>query len=260
VRAYSYDLVIDLQGLLKSGVLTGLSRGKRKIGLSGAREGGSIFLNERSIAVDYDKHAIDRYLRVAEFLHCRFTKWSGRIPISGFDRSRISEILQKRLVPNRPLVAINPMARWTTKLWDSERFANVADKIHEELSCDVVLTGSEKDKSVVEDISRRMRTRPINLAGFTNLKELAYLYSQCRALISTDTGPMHVAAAMGCRVIALFGPTAPWRTGPYGRQHRVIRSELDCAPCFSRKCEHVTCMKRIAEDDVYEAVKQILKS
>ena len=110
----------------------------------------------------------------------------------------------------------------------------------------------------LEDISRKMKRRPINLAGRTSLKQLAYLFTRCAALVTTDTGPMHIAAAMGCRVVALFGPTAPWRTGPYGQSHKVIRADLECSPCFKKKCNDMTCMKEITVDMVFEAVKDMV--
>jgi 3-deoxy-D-manno-octulosonic-acid transferase/heptosyltransferase-1 len=103
-----------------------------------------------------------------------------------------------------------------------------------------------------------MKKEPGNLAGRTSLKELAYLFTRSNVLVTTDTGPMHIAAAMGCPVVALFGPTAPWRTGPYGKGHRVIRAEMDCSPCFKKKCDHMTCMKEITVEEVFEATKGII--
>ncbi|MCD6296063.1 MAG: lipopolysaccharide heptosyltransferase II [Deltaproteobacteria bacterium] len=255
LRSYEYDLVIDLQGLLKSGVLVGLSKGKRKIGMGGAREGGWIFLNERPVPVDYEQHAIVRYLRVAGYLDCDFSSWKGDIPVSGSDKKWVNDLLNAKGNNGQPLVAINPMARWKTKLWESERFAVLADRITNELSCEVLFTGSNMDRNVIEDISKKMKVQPMNLAGRTSLKQLAYLFTRCAALVTTDTGPMHIGAAMGCRVVALFGPTAPWRTGPYGQSHKVIRADLECSPCFKKKCNDMRCMKDITVDRVFEAVK-----
>jgi len=258
LRSYEYDLVIDLQGLLKSGVLVGLSKGKRKIGMGGAREGGWIFLNERPVPVDYEQHAIVRYLRVAGYLDCDFSSWKGDIPVSGSDKKWVNDLLNAKGNNKRPLVAINPMARWKTKLWESERFAVLADRITDELSCKVIFTGSSMDRNVIEDISKKMKVQPMNLAGRTGLKQLAYLFTKCAALLTTDTGPMHIGAAMGCRVVALFGPTAPWRTGPYGHSHKVIRTDLECSPCFKKKCKDIHCMKDITVDRVFEAVKNMV--
>jgi len=259
MRSRKYDLVIDLHGLFKSGILTGLSRGRRKIGMSGATEGGWLFYNERPVPVDYNQHAIDRYLKITEYLNCQSdNSWKGHIPVSAPDRKLIDHILDTDNSIKRPLIAINPMARWKTKLWEPARFAALADRFRDDLSCEVVFTGSMHDREIIEDISKMMKKRPINLAGKTSLKELAYLFTRCAALVTTDTGPMHIAAAMGCRVAALFGPTAPRRTGPYGGGHRVIRTGIDCSPCFKKSCKHMTCMKDITVESVLEGTKELI--
>ncbi len=259
VRSREYDLVIDLQGLLKSGVLVGFSKGKRKVGMSGDREGARLFLNERPIPVNYGQHAILRYLKVAEYLGCDSAGWNGHIPFFEPDRQAIDQILDLDGIEKKPLVAINPIAKWPTKLWDPERFAVLAERIRDELACEIVFTGSSIDRPVITRIARMMGGAPLNLTGRTNLKELAYLYTRCRLLVTTDTGPMHMAAAMGCPVVALFGPTAPWRTGPYGRGHKVIRADVECSPCFKERCDHMTCMKEISVERVFEGVKEVLE-
>ena len=258
LRSNDYDLIIDLQGLLKSGILVGLSKGKRKVGMSGSREGAGFFLNERPVPVNYGQHAIDRYLKVAEYLGCDSDGWSGHIPVFEPDMRSVDQILNRSGIGEKPLIAINPIAKWPTKLWDTERFAALADRIRNELRCEIAFTGSSADRSVISDIAKMMKTSPLNLAGRTNLKGLAYLYSRCRLLVTTDTGPMHIAAAMGCPVAALFGPTAPGRTGPYGKGHRVVRANAACSPCFKKKCDLMTCMKDITVAHVFEAVKEIL--
>ncbi|MDL1979858.1 MAG: glycosyltransferase family 9 protein, partial [Deltaproteobacteria bacterium] len=89
-------------------------------------------------------------------------------------------------------------------------------------------------------------------------KTLAALYEKTRFVISTDTGPMHMAAAVGTPVIALFGPTAPWRTGPFGSEHKILRSGLNCSPCFKRQCSTIDCMKQISVEQVLDAANSIL--
>ena len=258
VRSREYDLIIDLQGLLKSGILVGLSKGKRKVGMSGSREGARLFLNERPIPVDYGQHAIDRYLKVAEYLRCDSAGWSGHISFFEPDRRSIDKILDLDGIEKKPLVAINPIAKWPTKLWDTERFAVLAERIRDELACEIAFTGSSVDRPVITRIARMMGRAPLNLTGQTNLKELAYFYSRCKLLITTDTGPMHMAVAMGCPVVALFGPTAPWRTGPYGKGHKVIRADVECSPCFKKRCDHMKCMKEITVDKVFEGVREVI--
>ena len=99
-----------------------------------------------------------------------------------------------------------------------------------------------------------MHNSSVNLAGETSVKFLAALYNKADVVISTDTGPMHIAAAVDTPVVALFGPTAPWRTGPFGEKHTVIRGDLHCSPCLKRQCETKDCMKQITVEQVLEAV------
>ena len=256
LRRIRYDCVIDLQGLLKSGILTGLARGSRKVGMAGAREGSSLFLKEPPVRVNYHQHAIDRYLEVASYLGCEWERWSNRIPVSPTDRQAVDQLLTDCGSEGEVLVAINPMAKWKTKLWEERLFADLADRIMNELHCRVVFTGSGEDRPVIENILSGMKNIPRNLAGETGLKELAYLYDRCRVLVTTDTGPMHMAAAMGTAVVALFGPTSPLRTGPYGPDHKVVTSGADCSPCLKKSCENWTCMGNITVDSVFQAVKE----
>jgi len=258
LRSVHYDLVIDLQGLFKSGILTALSKGRRKIGMSGAREGAGLFLNERPVAVDYDQHAVDRYLKVARYLGCNRAGEGGRIPYGSTEQEAVDRLLAGHGIKGQSLVAVNPMAKWPTKLWPPQRFAELTSRIQTELGRQVAFTGGPSDGPAVQDILGMMSTPALNLVGQTGLKELACLYTRCRLLVSTDTGPMHVAAAMGCPVVALFGPTSPRRTGPYGDGHTVVRSGIRCSPCFKKRCDHMTCMKEISVAQVLEAVKTTL--
>ena len=260
LRKNKYDIVIDLQGLFKSGILTFIARGRRKIALNGGREASSIFVNERVAITDPNIHALERYLYVARYLGVTRLDWNGQISTNTTDKTYIDHFLQE-IGNDRTLVAINPMAKWETKLWGLDRFACLADRIKEELGAVVIFTGSESDTKAIKTILSMMNTSALNLTGRSSLKELAYLYQKCAVVISTDTGPMHVAAAMTSPVvIALFGPTSPFKTGPYGAKHRVIRAGLECSPCFKKKCGDMSCMKEITVDMVFEATKEIISS
>jgi 3-deoxy-D-manno-octulosonic-acid transferase/heptosyltransferase-1 len=260
LRAREYDLVIDLQGLLKSGLLTGISRGKRKIGPAGGREGSRFFLTEPPHDVNYHQHAVDRYLEMAEVI-CRPADLRRfHIPVQDRDRRAVDRLIRKNRIPVDRMVTVNPMARWRTKLWDTAKFAELADRLVKDLSLSVVFTGSRRDRDTITRITDLMNEKAHNLAGRTDLKELAFLYSRSRFLITTDTGPMHIAAAVKCPVIALFGPTDPGRTGPYGEGHRVIRETMDCSPCFKKHCDHLSCMKQITVARVFEAARELVRS
>jgi heptosyltransferase-1 len=258
LRGVRYHCVVDLQGLFKSGIWVGLSKGKRKVGMTGAREGAWLFLKEPPVKVNYHQHAIDRYLEVASYLGCKWDRWDNTIPVSKSQAQSIDRLLASHGLKGGNLVAINPMAKWKTKLWEPALFASLADRIVTEFSCPILFTGSREDRPIIENILSRMKKTALNFAGRTGLKELSALYGRCRVLVTTDTGPMHMAAAMGCSVVALFGPTSPLRTGPYGPQHRVITSGAACSPCFKKACHQWFCMGDISVDTVFEAVRDIL--
>ena len=157
------------------------------------------------------------------------------------------------------LVGINPVAQWKTKLWQNEKFALLADRLIRDMGADIVFTGGPGDRETVEDIRSRMKEASLSLAGKTNLRQLAALYEKSDLVISTDTGPMHLAAAVGTPVAALFGPTAPWRTGPFGWGHEIVRTGIRCSPCYKRRCSQGdgVCMSGIQVSDVLDAVRRI---
>jgi len=254
LRSTRYDIAIDFQGLLKSGILIGLVRARRKIGFDRARELSYVFLNERLPAYDIERHALERYLDVARYLGAKDPSPACALPIKR-ELSVITEKIKDLKREGSPLVAINPVARWKNKLWSERKFAELADRLISERNAVVIFTGGPDDLAANARIISMMKQRALNWAGVTTLKELAALASLCTVFITTDTGPMHLAAAAGGRVVALFGPTAPWRTGPYGPSHAVVRAGLSCSPCFKRNCDNnVRCMEEITVEDVMKKI------
>ena len=250
LRTMRYDIAIDLQGLLKSGIIIGASRAKRKIGFDRTRELSYLFLNERLPPYDREKHALERYLDVARYLGAVDPSPACTLPIER-ERAIMVKRTDTLVKDGRKLIVINPVARWQTKLWDEQKFARLADRLVAERHAVVIFTGSPDDRSITERIRGMMHENALNWAGETTLRELAAVASLADLFITTDTGPMHLAAAAGTRVVALFGPTAPWRTGPYGPGHEVIRKGLNCSPCFRRTCDvGVRCMEEITVEDV----------
>jgi heptosyltransferase I len=256
LRRQPYDLVIDFHGLIKSAAIVLLSSGKRKLGYDSMQEFSGLFLNEK-IPEDMNKHAIDRYLDFLRYLGADVKEPEFLIPVGDENINRIDESLRRNDIDkNDSFVAVSPVALWDTKLWADEKFAGLCDRIAEGLKVSVVFTGTERDK--LEHIQSRMKTPSVNMGGKTTLRDLAYLYQRSSLLITTDSGPMHLAAAMGTPVIALFGPTDPSRTGPYGKGHVVIRRDLSCSPCFLKKCDSMRCMSDITIEEVFHAVKEKL--
>jgi heptosyltransferase-1 len=281
LRSRPYDLVIDFHGLFKSAVIVFLSEGKRKLGYDSMQEGSGLFYNEK-IPEAMEKHAVDRYLDFVRYLagdgieaSClaaapEFTIAAGekglrqRTSLQD-EHSAIIEAVESRgngmksgggRKPETRFVAVNPVALWETKLWEDNKFAELCDRVRQELGIGVILTGSEAGP--LDRICAQMKTAAVNLGGRTTLRELACLYSDASLVITTDSGPMHLAAAVGTPVVALFGPTDPARTGPYGPGHRIIRCGLSCSPCFRKHCKAPRCMTEISVEDVFATVKEVL--
>jgi len=284
IRRRPYDLVIDFHGLLKSAAIVLISGGKRKLGYDSLQELSGLFYNEK-IPEQMGKHAVDRYLDFVRYLaqgregrdaDCLKAPPEFNITIGEAEQRRVEALFNEhaalltagdgcgdhriesggRRKPGRRFVAVNPVAFWETKLWEEEKFAELCDRIHRELGIGVILTGGAADP--LDRIRALMTTEAVNLGGRTTLRELACLFGQAALVITTDSGPMHLAAAVGTPVIALFGPTDPARTGPYGAGHRVIRQGLDCMPCFRKNCETRDCMRGIAVEEVFTATKEML--
>jgi 3-deoxy-D-manno-octulosonic-acid transferase/heptosyltransferase-1 len=265
LRDTPYDLILDFQALLKSGLWIFLARGRRKAGFGQGMEhaeNSHLFLNERIPAVSMEIHALDRGLMLLHALGIPSVQVLYDLPIGDEDEGAAQELLTARgLRPDQPFVAINPVAKWPTKLWAAERFRELAERLSKK-GFQVVFTGSEEDRPLIDEMAGPLGPPVIRLDGRTTLKILAAVYRSASVVVSTDTGPMHLAAAVGTPVVALFGPTAPWRTGPHGKGHAILRAGVSCSPCFSRSCktaelEPLACMNRITVEQVVEAVARL---
>lgn len=262
VRDTKYDLVIDFQTLLKSGIIVFLSRSDNKTGFGKGMEHmehSYMFLNRRIPPVNMNNHAILRSLMLLKAIGIQSEKIVFNLPVSEKARKKAESLLGlNNADAAKPVVAINPAAKWETKMWDNQKFALLADRLIENHHARVLFTGSNYDFPLICDIINNMKHNAANLAGKTALKTLAAVFEKSDLVVSTDTGPMHVAAAVETPVLALFGPTAPWRTGPYGSMHRVVRTGIECSPCFKRKCKTTACMKLISVDRVMTAISKFL--
>jgi 3-deoxy-D-manno-octulosonic-acid transferase/heptosyltransferase-1 len=263
LRDTRYDMILDFQALLKSGILVALARGDRKIGFGKGLEHmeySYLFLNERIPAVDMEIHALSRGMMLVDALGISSDEVEYKLPVSDLDREKVDKLLRRYgLKDIAPLIAINPVAKWETKLWSNQKFARLADELIDTYDAKILFTGGAGDRQTIQNIMSVMNSRAVNLAGDTTLNMLAALYEKMNLVVSTDTGPMHMAAAVGTPVVALFGPTAPWRTGPYGPAHQAIQAGLDCSPCFKRRCETMECMKTISVKQVLDATFSLLK-
>ncbi|MBI5739184.1 MAG: lipopolysaccharide heptosyltransferase I [Nitrospirae bacterium] len=270
LKSRRYDLVVDLQGLLRSGLIAFFTPASSKVGFESAREGSRYFYDKK-ISDGAAVHAVDKCLEIALALGAKNKKAEFPLFADAKAREKIT-----RLTGNLPgYVVLFPSARWDTKRWPAENFASLLNKI----GLPGVLAGSKGDRELAEGIINRIQhtndphfspiklrgdggVTPLNLCGKTTLKELVALIEGARAVVSNDSGPMHIAAALNRPVIALFGPTDPAKTGPYGWQRsgnmKVIRTAPPCSPCRKTRCRELVCMKGIKVETVFEALSEYL--
>ena len=268
IRSVDYDLIIDFQGLLKSGLLVFLCRGKRKAGYDESRELSSLFLNERYPPAPLEQHALEKNLNLVKSISGATDKEdifqggnrSSFIDVGEKERRSVDDFLKEHaIIDSKPLIVVNTTARWETKLWDSLNFARLSELLIDKYDAQIVFSGSKPDCPSIDEIISRMRGQAVNASGKTSLKELTYLLKRADLVITPDSGSMHIAAAMGTPLVALFGPTAPWRTGPYSKNAEIVKSQLSCSPCFKRTCTHISCMKGITVEDVFNTVDRQLQ-
>lgn len=262
LRAESYEWVIDFQGLAKSAVWVAAARSPRKAGFDRGlprNEGAWLTLHQRVMPPAADVHALERNLILLEGLGFPRLPIRYDLPITPELESRARTLLEETgVAPGQTWIAVNPVTRWPTKDWHPEGFAQVIRGL-DKSGIVAVFTGGPGDKPAIDAVERSLGRPVPRLDGRTRILELAALFRIAPLVLTTDTGPMHLAAAVGARVVALFGPTAPWRTGPYGPGHEVLREELSCSPCFRRTCltasyERRACMLRILPERVVTAV------
>ena len=248
LRDESYDITIDLQGLLKSGLLTYATRSPLRIGFKEAREASNLFYTHK-IKGGSEVHAVDRYLKIAFAIGCRTEEVRFPMPLI-----KESETMKKLREDIGDYAVIIPGARWKTKKWSHNRFGEIASM----LDIKTLIVGSASDIKISKLIENKSNGKALSIAGDTNIKELISIIRNARYVISNDSGPMHIAAAFGIPVVAVFGPTNPAKTGPYGNNHIIVKSDIPCAPCYKKDCKGMRCMDEISVEMVYKAIHKVL--
>lgn len=259
LRGGNFDLVIDLQGLFRSGYFTWVTRAQRRIGFADAREFAPLFYNQRLPKRSADEHAVEHNYRVAEALGFTHVPPTIDLALTDAERMRANEILDDvGLGDGVAFAAILPSARWETKQWLPERFAELIDRLQAERGMPSVVMGAPDERDLCAGIVRQCTSAPVDISGSTNLRELTALIEKSAIVVCHDSGPMHLSAALDRPMVSIIGPTNPLRTGPYGHQDTVVRRDLDCSPCYLRRlsqCRHAhACMNDLPVEAVYVRV------
>jgi lipopolysaccharide heptosyltransferase II len=259
MRAQNFDWVIDLQGLARSGIFAWFANGKLLIGLDDPREGARGFYDIIVPRASFHTHAVDWYLAVLPRLGVPVHWDFDWLP----ERPDVAAAVKAKWQTNgERWIVLQPGARWPNKRWPIEHFIQLLRQLAAEFTdARFVVLGGDDEKRLGRWLTRAVPARCLDLTGQTSLSELIEWVRLCELMVTNDTGPMHVAAALRKPVIAMFGPTEPHRTGPYGQIEHVLQHPLPCVPCLKSFCAYrqpFECLKAISPATVFDRVQRRL--
>ncbi len=259
LRKIRFDIAFILHRSFTKALLTFLAGIKERIGYPTKNRG---FLLSRTINLpDEEVHKVEYFLGLAKGTGIKVRENSYEFFVQDADRESIKRFLRKHGVADDDrLVVLCPGGNWGSKRWPKKSFAKLADMLAENLSAKIILSGAKKDAVLAEEIRLMMKSIPVISCGLTTLKELGALLERADLVVANDSGPMHLAVAMKSNVIALFGPTSPGLTGPYGKgNYSVIWKTEECeVPCYDVTCTDNRCMKLITVEEVFEESEEML--
>lgn len=260
LRRERYDVVLDLQGNSKSALFTILAGAPRRIGFDrhGVREWPNLLATNRKVTLrKADHHISDRSLAVARAAFPGGTEspQAGPLPVTAEGRDTVERLLREFGLANRKLVVLHYGTTWKTKLWPLDLWQDLAAALCEREGLQPVLTwGSEEERLAVEAIRDAAQGRAV-VWPRGSLTELTALLQRADVVVGGDTGPVHIAAAVGTPTVSIFRVTDATRTGPRGPQHVRLQVPLDCYPCLQKACNRdVECGHSISAEQVHAAV------
>jgi lipopolysaccharide heptosyltransferase II len=273
-RKQSFDLAVLFPNSLETALVASLARVPLRIGY--ATDGRQALLTHALELPEWRsvKHEVFYYLQIVaelEWLIKHEQTFLNRQPdcslnISSGRQAAARDFLRSHGVRSsndgRVLIALCPGSiNSRAKRWPAERYAELGDRLIEELQAEVILIGSAAEVDVSDAVSRQMRKQPVVLTGQTDLAQLVAILSQVDLLVTNDTGPAHIASALGRPTLVIFGPTNPLTTRPFSPYGQVLRQPPDCAPCMLRDCpiDH-RCMTAITPADVFERARMVLET
>lgn len=260
LRAYKFDLVLDLQGLFRTAVLGWLSGCKTRAGMANAREFGHIFYNKK---VRQDKsciHLVDYYLKIAEAGGVKTDDVEFMLPENIEAAKKTKELLAAQGIGGKKYAVLVPGSAHTDKCWPTENFAALADKTSEKYELSIVAVGTTGETALAGQIQSKSKTKIINLAGKTDIPVLVELLRGAKLVISNDTGPGHIAAAFKIPIVLIFGRSNPARVMPYGRPDCIAAIEPMDRGFRADSTDPKHNIKNITVDHVWEKIGKQLNS
>ena len=253
LRRSHFDWVLDLQGLLRSGIFTRATGAKTRAGFASAREGAALFYNYR--LSPEASHTVDRNIELARRLGIDARSEDMTLQVAPEGRQFADEFMSANDLKAGKFLVCVPPTRWETKLYPSRHWQRVISALTERTT--VVLMGSPGDHDLCRAAMRLAGPGAINLAGQTDIRAFVATIAAAGGVICGDSAAALIAPALGVDSVVLIGPTRPERTGPYGGG-RAIVADVPCRGCLRKRCSHMTCMQLIDPDEVIEAANAML--
>jgi heptosyltransferase-2 len=271
LRQKKFDTAILLQNAFDAALIAWLSGIPERIGYNRDFRG---FLLTGGIPLKKDilsMHQVHYYLNLVRAAAGKAEETPPFIFLTDEERRWARDIIKSKFqIPNsKILVGINPGATYgSAKRWQPEKFAELIIRTIRELNGRAIIFGSQSETGIADEIVASagaihelpLQSYILNMAGKTTLRQLAALIAECDALITNDSGPMHIASALFVPVVAIFGSTDKAATGPFGKGHRIVTRNLPCSPCMQRECPegHLRCMSEVSAGEVFDALREVL--
>jgi heptosyltransferase-2 len=256
----SFDLAVLFQNAFEAALLAKLAKIPIRYGYP--TDGRGFLLTHHARLPNAACHQVEYYLHLLEAAGLKGDPKRLWLVTTDEENEAAKQYIRSQGIDGGSLVGINPGATYgAAKRWSTDRYAQLADRLIESQKARVVIFGGPGEESLGRAIASQMRHSALLLSGRLTVRELMAMIQQCALLITNDSGPMHIAAALGIPLVAIFGPTDPQTTSPWGEKSLLLRKPVDCSPCLLRECpiDH-RCMTRMAVDEVFEAAEQQLKA
>ena len=254
IRSSKFDAVIDLQGLFRTASLSWLSGCKKRFGMSNAREFGHIFYTHKIAQDENCVHLVDFYLKIVQAAGASDIDVEFVFSEDPQAMNSVNSLLGSYSIQPRKYIVFIPGSAHRGKCWPVERFAELADRISSQFALPILAVGTSSEKNTVEEIQSISNASIMDFTGLTNLKELVALLKSARLVVSNDTGPGHIAAALGTPLVMMFSWSNPARIAPYGKSECMIASEPYGRGLGIKSTDPKHSVKMITIDQVYQKV------
>jgi lipopolysaccharide heptosyltransferase I len=257
LRRWEFDLVVDLQGLLRTGLMALATAAPRRVGLSSAREGATWFYTDLVPVANYGElHAVDRYWLVAEALGAGHAPKEFRLPIDEVAQGWATSTFKDY---PRPCLALVVGSRWVTKRWPPEHFAQLARWAQAHAGGTVVFVGGGDETSLAQATGALLDGPWHDLTGQTSLPQLTAVLAQADVVVSNDSGPLHLATALGRPVVAPYTCTKVRLNGPYGAASNAVEAQVWCQGSYRKRCSRLECMTELTPARLWPVLRRELE-